>query len=176
MGGILRNEVWKNIEGFPNYKISNLGNIKSFTRKKFGNNLVPQPMRKGYLQVLLYKDGKPYPRKVHRLVAIAFIPNDNNLPQVNHIDGDKTNNCIDNLEWCDNSYNQIHAYKNGLEKPRFQSKVKQYSLDGIFIKQFEYIKDAAKELNIDDSSISACCRKKRKTAGGYIWKYANDNI
>lgn len=133
-------------------------------------------MRRGYLQVLLYEEGKPHPKKVHRLVAEAFIPNLDNKPQVNHINGDKTDNRVKNLEWCTNSENQLHAYKNGLEKPRFQSKVKQYSLDGIFIKQFEYIKDAAKELNIDDSSISACCRKKRKTAGGYIWKYANDNI
>lgn len=170
-----RQEIWKDIEGFPNYKVSNLGNIKSFTKKGCGNNLIPQPIRKGYLQVLLYKNGKPYPKKVHRLVAITFISNKDKLPQVNHIDGDKTNNCVNNLEWCDNSYNQIHAYKNGLEKPRFQRRVEQYDLNNNFIKTFDYIKDAEQSLNIDGSSISACCRNKRKTAGGYIWKYANDN-
>lgn len=168
-------EEWRSIKDFPKYEVSNLGNIKSFTRKSKGNNLVPQPTRKGYLQILLYKDGKPHPKKVHRLVAEAFISNLKNEPQVNHIDGDKTNNCVNNLEWCNNSYNQLHAYKNGLEKPKYKKKVKQYDLNGTYINTFDYIRIAARLLNVDESSVAKCCLGKRKSAGGYIWKYANDN-
>lgn len=167
--------MWKDIDNFENYKISNFGNVKSFTKRKSGNNLIPQISRKGYQTVLLYNNGKPHQKKIHRLVAAAFISNKDKLPQVNHIDGNKQNNRVDNLEWCDNSYNQIHAYKTGLERPKFQRKIKQYSLEGEYIAEFNYIREAKRYLNIDGSSISACCRGKRKSAGGFIWKYADDN-
>lgn len=168
-------EQWKEIKGFPKYQISTLGNIKSLTKKKKGGLLVPQINQKGYYSVLLYKDGKPNSKKIHRLVAETFIPNVENKEQVNHIDGNKLNNNINNLEWCTNSENQIHAYKNKLEKPRYQRIIEQYDLEGNYIRTFEYIRDAGKSLNIDESSIAKCCRGKRKSAGNYIWKYANDN-
>ena len=169
-------EVWKDIPEYEGlYQVSSMGNIKSFSKKKNGKNLIPQKNKKGYYQILLYKNKKPYTKKIHRIVAKAFIPNPDNLPQVNHIDGNKINNCMNNLEWCTNSENQIHAYKNGLEKPRFQRRIKQYDINGNYIKTFEYIRNAQKELNIDGSSISKCCKGKRKSAGGYIWKYVNDN-
>lgn len=168
-------EQWKEIKGFPKYQISTLGNVKSLTVKKNGDLLVPQINHKGYYSVLLYKNGKPHSKKIHRLVAETFLPNPNNKPQVNHIDGNKLNNIISNLEWCTNSENQIHAYKNNLEVPAIKRKVNQYDLKGNYIKTFEYIRNASKELNIDESSIAKCCRNKRKSAGNYIWKYANDN-
>lgn len=168
-------EVWKEIKGFPKYQISNMGNIRSFSDKKKGKTLKPQINKKGYYSILLYSDGKPHPKKVHRLVAEAFIPNLEHKEQINHINGIKTDNRIENLEWCTNSENQIHAYKNGLEKPRCKRKVKQYSLNNEYIKTYEYIKDAKKELGINEASISLVCKGKRKTAGGYIWKYAPDN-
>ena len=123
-------EIWKDIEGYEGlYQISNLGRVKSFPRKgtqtKKEKILKEKRDKKGYCFVSLNNVGaKPY--KIHRLVAQAFIPNLENKPQINHIDGDKTNNRIDNLEWCNNSENQIHAYKKGLNASVLEKKVKQY--------------------------------------------------
>ena len=123
------------------------------------------------MQVSLYQNGKQYRKTIHRLVAEVFIPNINNLPQINHKDENLNNNCIDNLEWCDNWYNS--HYGNHIENARkgHFKKVNQYDLKNNFIKKWNSISEASKELNIDNSSISAVCKNKRKTAGGYIWKY-----
>ena len=106
-------EVWKDI--YEEYQISNLGRIKSL---KWGKEriLTPRKNFKGYMQIHIRVNGKDKVIKVHRLVAEAFIPNPDNKPQVNHIDGNKENNTSLNLEWCTNSENQLHAYKNGLQK------------------------------------------------------------
>lgn len=101
------NETWKDIDGFKGYAVSNYGRIKS-ARKI----LKPQKTHHNYLQVCLsYGNG----RKLARLVAIAFIPNPNNYPEVNHLDGDKANNHISNLEWCTHKENCIHAIRTGLK-------------------------------------------------------------
>ena len=106
-------EIWKDIEGYTDYKISNLGNVKSY---KFGKEKTMSRQKFRYEAVMLSVKGKSAPILIHRLIAIAFIPNPYNKPMVNHIDGNKLNNVIQNLEWCTNSENQKHAYKTGLQK------------------------------------------------------------
>lgn len=103
-------EIWKEIPGYEKkYKVSNLGNVYSNKHKRI---LKPYKVRKGYLRVDLF-DSKFVRKhqKVHRLVAMAFIPNPDNKPQINHIDGNSANNCVTNLEWCTNDENQKHAQK-----------------------------------------------------------------
>lgn len=101
--------MWKDIKDYEGlYKISTLGDVYSVNRKK----LIYQSMdRYGYKQCLLYKNNKHKTKKIHRMVAEAFIPNTYNKPQINHKDGNRTNNRIDNLEWCNNSENQLHSYR-----------------------------------------------------------------
>ncbi len=131
----------------------------------------------------MFKNNKKRRCKVHRLVAQAFIPNIDNKLEVNHIDGNKENNCINNLEWTTSSENMQHAFKTGLAKVnknmqgRFGANhpnhkpVNQYTLDNVFIKRWESTKDVERELKIHHSHISKCCKDKLKTAGGYKWKY-----
>ncbi len=125
-------EVWKDIVDYEgSYQVSNLGRIKSLYRKvRHKNNslrtlkeriLKPGKTTKGYMQVMLHKDGKGKQSKVHRVVAIAFIKNTESKPQVNHINGIKTDNHVDNLEWCTQSENMVHSIENGLKDYKFMT-------------------------------------------------------
>ena len=114
-------EIWKDIKGYEGlYQVSNLGRVKSFNYMNTGKEKIKtltlqkkHPMKQGgYLQTTLYKNKQTKTVVVHRLVAEAFIPNPDNLPQVNHKDHDKTNNCVDNLEWCTAKYNSNHKINN----------------------------------------------------------------
>ena len=113
MNNSTNDEVWKPIKGFSMYEVSNHGRVYSH----YNNMILKQNTFSEYCHVVLYKNKKWYESSVHRLVAKSFIPNSNNLPQVNHIDGDKTNNNVENLEWVTPSENGKHAYKLGLSKP-----------------------------------------------------------
>jgi hypothetical protein len=121
---------------------------------------------KGYIRVYLYKDGKRKCYSVHRLVAITFIPNPLNLPMINHIDENKSNNSVDNLEWCTNRYNQI--YSNG-------KKIACYDKNDNLIKIYECVNDACKD-GFHSSSLLKCLKNKPHsyTCGGYKWRYITD--
>ena len=108
-------EYWKDIEGFPNYQISNLGNVWS---KKTNRILKPYKTNRGYLTVGFWLDGKKKRLSIHRLVAQAFLTNPQNFPEVNHINGYKTDNNLDNLEWATGRNNILHAYQAGLRKTK----------------------------------------------------------
>ena len=156
----------KNYEGL--YAITPEGEVWSYKRKKF---LVPRAATNGYLQVGLRKNGERKWYLVHRLVADAYIPNHDNLPQINHRDENKTNNCLQNLEWCDCKYNNnygthIEKASNSRKKP-----ILQYDLDGNFIREWNSATDVGKEVRIN---IGYCLRGKYKTAYGFIWKFKED--
>ena len=167
-------EIWKDIKGYEGlYKISNKGNVRSLKRNVI---LKPGINHKGYYYVILYKKSISKSYRIHRLVAEAFVPNPNNLPQVNHKNGIKTCNEDWNLEWTDNSGNQKHAFANGLQtnvgnnNPNIQP-VNQYDLDGNFIKHWDSIYDVTKQLSYSRSSIWRCCTNRQKTSHGFIWRY-----
>lgn len=163
--------IWKIIKDYPSYMVSDHGEIKSlnYNGTKKEKILTPFPNKKGYLCISLYKDCKIKPSLVHRIVAEAFIPNFDNKPQVNHIDGNKQNNAVNNLEWCNNSENTLHAYKIGLNQNK--RSVSQYDKNNNFIKDWYSLSEAANCLKIDVSHIQQVCVNKRRSAGGYKWRY-----
>jgi hypothetical protein len=168
-------EIWRDIKNYEGiYEVSNLGRIKSISRNgTIKENRILKPNKvMGYSQVGLQKYGTRKYKKIHRLVAEAFIPNPENKKEVNHKDGNKTNNCVDNLEWVTTSENQLHSYyelKNNIKS------VIQLSLNNEIIKEWESIAKVEQELKISNADICKCCKGKRKTAGGYKWRY-KENI
>lgn len=169
-------EIWKDILDYENrYQISNLGNIKSLY---YNNTLMPQLMiatifKNGYYRIDLSKNNVSKLFSVHRLVALAFIPNSDNKPEVNHKNGIKTDNFVDNLEWTTKSENRLHAFKIGLQKASIvkgerngTSKLTQVQVDQIrskYIPRKYTLKILAKEYNMCERQI--WCILKRK-----FWK------
>lgn len=180
-------EVWKDIPGYEGlYQVSDLGRIKSLERfvngksgvRKVSEKIVSVAVKNnGYLQVKLHRKGERKFFGVHRLVAMVFVENFNNLPQVNHIDGNKKNNRADNLEWCTPSENQKHAVINGLHGARKQINKKnskpvfQYDGDMNLIRRYPSISEAERQTGIPEGNISQSIRFGWKS-GGYIWKKA----
>lgn len=161
------------IKGFDNYLIDELGNIYSLFSGRF---LHYKTDKDGYKLVNLSKNKKIYTKKVHRLVAQTFIPNPNNLPEVNHKNGNKTDNCFENLEWVTHKQNIMHSYKTGLHKAYRgtynKNSKKIYQLkDNIIVNIFDSITDASVKTCISLPSICRCCKGQFKHAGGYQWKY-----
>lgn len=172
-------EIWKDVKDYEGlYQISNLGRVKSFPRngtiKK--ERILKQTIdNNGYLIVGLHKNNKVKKVCVHWLVANAFIPKEKWHEVINHIDGNKLNNSLKNLERCTQKHNVKESIRLGLQKPYNEKKVLQYDLNGNFIKEWESATKAQKQLKILQSNISACCRGVTKTAGKYIWKFKEMN-
>lgn len=154
------------IVGFESYSVDKKGNVYN----RYGKRLRPELSRKGYLRVSLSnKSVKHKKYLVHRLVAEAFIPNPKGLPQVNHKDENKQNNCIENLEWVTALENL--NYSNVIDKAsKAKERKVRCSTTGVI---YDSIKDIEEKLGLSHSNIVACCNGKRKTCGGLKWEYLN---
>ena len=222
-------EIWKDIPDYKGlYQVSNLGRIKSLY---FGKERILKTHKDkyGYLISHLHNNSKGKTHFVHRLVALAFIPNPENYPMINHKDESRDNNCVENLEWCDCKYNlnygsrnirlskakkgkplteehkqnmskakkgkpltkkgkpltEEHKQKIGITKKgkplteehkqnmskAISKPIIQFTLEGVFIREWQSATIASRELNINQSNISACCKGRYKTCRGFIWKY-----
>ena len=166
------NEIWKDIKGYEGmYQVSSEGRVKSL---KFGKEKIMKNNKSedGYLYANLYKDRKMKNFKVHRLVAQAFIDNPDNLLEINHIDEDKANNRVDNLEWCSRDYNINFGTRNEKVFYKLSKPVLQFTKEGEFVCKWGGTRQIERELGYYHTNISECCKGKYKTAYGYIWKYA----
>lgn len=185
----MEKEEWKDVAGYEGkYQVSNLGNVKGverYVRHRYGIRVVKEKIlslvkdKNGYLIATLSKNDNEKKCKVHRLVAQAFIPNPDNLPQVNHKDEDKTNNRVDNLEWCSGDYNSNYgtrnerAAKSKINHPLFSKAVLCVETGVIY----PSAKEIQRELGYCTvSSICQCCLGKKyyHTAYGYHWKYVEE--
>lgn len=160
------------IKGYEeHYAVDRFGHVYSI------KNGYPKEMKQtvgkhGYCCVNLKDGDRRKNARVHRLVAEAFIPNPQNKPQVNHIDGNKHNNKVENLEWCTDYENRNHAYESGLRKMKELIKVKMFSAEGEFIAEFPSISEASRKTGINVGNISRCCNGGCKTANGFVFKIA----
>lgn len=181
------NEIWKDIAGYEGrYQVSNKGNVKSLHYRGHDEERIMKPVKhhSGYLIIQLGRK----PRKihlVHQLVAKAFIPPVEGKKLVNHIDGNKQNNCVENLEWVTYKENTEHAIRIGLQNPHNKPKlfgkghylskpVLQYDLNGRFIKKWDCQSDVARAFNV--SAITYCIDNPNKTFKGYMWRSFNGTI
>ena len=185
---------WREINGFPNYMVSNTGEIKSLNYNKTGREkiLIPHKLSNGYLGINLYDGNKrSCYLLIHRLVAQAFLPNPNGYRIINHKDENRSNNSVNNLEWCSYKYNLNYGNRNSklsnslTNNPFFSIPVLQYSKTREFLKEFPSIAEAARTINNGNikaavTNILKCCKGvadtqfgivRRKTAYGYIWKF-----
>lgn len=169
---MIEDETFVSIEGYEGlYEISNKGRVKSCKRKDF--YLKPNDDSHGYLFVNLSKGGKVTHAKIHRLVALHFIDNPNNYRDVNHIDEDKYNNSHSNLEWVTHKDNINHGTRNLRANNTRSKEVLQLTKDDKIIASYKNGYEAQAVTEIKESSISACCRGKRKTAGGFKWRFVH---
>ena len=189
-------EVWKSIRGYENlYEVSSYGRVRSLRHlvKQSGNNgttfsryyngkvITQREGIGGYIFVCLSNGASKKTMRVHKLVAEAFIPNPNNYPQINHKDENKSNNRVDNLEWCSPSYNCNYGTRIDRIIAKTGKPVGQYDINGEFIQEFPSVSEASRTLGISFSSIASMAngRKRlkngkeyeRKSVGGFIWRW-----
>lgn len=192
----LQKEEWKAVVGYEGlYEISSFGRVRSVPRKGTNGGIIrPSFSNSGYLQTHLFKNGKEKTFQVHRLVATHFIENVNNLPEVNHKDENKTNNCVWNLEFCTRTYNENygtkkerstknHNYKESSIKSALHHDYKevgrklskpiiQKDMDGNEVRRWASNQEIKRTLNYSCGNISMVCNGKKPSAYGYIWEFA----
>ena len=176
----MKEEIWKDIKGFEGrYMVSNMGRVKSLNYRRTGKEKILKGRNSGYgyLQVQLCKDGKVKKYLVHRLVATAFLENPQNLPVINHKNEIKSDNRVSNLEFCSYSYNNTYngrAKKVGKKTAEKLSKpvIGINKISGLII-EFPSTREASRQLDIHNGNICDCCNGRKKSAGGYIWFYAD---
>ena len=160
-------EIWKPVRNYEGlYEVSNLGRVKSLNYNRTGKERIMKGLDNGhgYLFVQLCKDGKVENCRINRLVAMAFLPNPDNLPEVNHKDKIRTNNKVENLEWCTTKYNVEYSLAKaviGINK-----------VSGLIL-VFPSTREASRQTDINHSSISACLKGRQKSAGGFYWQYVD---
>ena len=169
-------ESWEKYPDNQNYIVSNTGRVR---RERSTEDKIPRE-RKGYLSVDLYSDGKRKTKRVHRLVAETFLPNPDNKPEVNHIDGNKHNNDVSNLEWVNSKENCRHAWDNGLIKPSYGMRGKKNPNAGRKSKPirivetgeiFEDLKSCEEAIDGNNRHINDCLRGRQRTHRGYHFEY-----
>lgn len=180
-------EIWKDIAGVEGcYQISTLGRVKSLERYTENGRLVRERIlktrvnKRGYEYVCIQKNNKRVAIKIHRTVAQTFILNPDNLPEINHKDENKLNNCADNLEWCTREYNARYGtaiIRSAQTRSKNHTlKINQYTLNGVYVKtwkspiEIERVNDK----KMKSTNIIACCRGKYKSSYGYKWRYLNE--
>lgn len=155
-------EVWRNIKGYKDYQISNHGRVWNSKKQRL---VAIYTKKNGYEAVHMYaNNGKRKHEHIHRLVALAFIPNPNNLPQVNHIDRVRNNNHVENLEWV--------THQENVNKSGLLQKIIVCDLEGNELYRFDSIRDACRELNLIESNVSLCLspKQRQKTHRGFTFK------
>lgn len=187
----MEEEIWKDVVGYEGlYEISNTGNLRSLDRLTvypggythgFKGKNIKWACNRGYHVASLNKNGSIKQVKAHRLVAMAFIPNPENKRGVNHINGIKNDNRVQNLEWCTDKENSIHAYRTGLYRPmnnwndisehQANKRVYQINGDGEIVASFFSAEEAFRRTGIPSSSICNCIKGRCPRAGGYKWTH-----
>lgn len=171
--------IWKDVNGTNGlYQVSDMGQIR-----RGGRILKPQARRHGYLSVWIYDGhGNRTQKSVHRIVAEAFVPNPNNLPEVNHKDERKTNNTAQNLEWCSHQQNSSYGTRGARLSKKLTNgpkskKIAQYTTDGKLVRVFPSLQEASRS-GYSAANISRCANghKKYSHAYGYIWRYVSKDI
>lgn len=171
-------EQWKPIPGYEGrYEVSDLGRVRSLDHVLpnghfyKGQIIAPRKNNGGYMLVNLSRSNNIRTFSLHKLVALVFVDNPNQLSQVNHINEDKTDNRADNLEWCTASYNTSYGHRNDTMINHRKKAVCQLTMSGEVVEIFPILNEAARRTGVNAAHICDVCKGKRNRAGGYIWKY-----